>query len=137
MPGSIPRYGKLHVTEEGLTREVGDPTSHLPDVLRAFEASGGSVRRTVVALNEAGIPSPRGKRWGVSTIRRIVETNGADMPDPSPRGVRRAVGTRAVLAGLLRCHCGRRMTPNAQRGQVLLRRRPRHRAQPARPVQRD
>jgi DNA invertase Pin-like site-specific DNA recombinase/uncharacterized coiled-coil protein SlyX len=63
-------------------------------------------------------PHP-GKVWGSSTLTRILKAHIPDeLPTTTPRGDRRGVWkAKAVFAGLLRCHCGRTMTPNVVRGQ--------------------
>lgn len=121
LPGSLPIYGRKHVTEDGITRVVPDAERPIEPILDAYREVG-SVRGACELLTERGVPSPAGKKvWGSSTLRRILERYAAEdlvvLPDVSPRGSRRPVRSEALFAGLLTCHCGRRMTPNVARGQ--------------------
>src|SRR5204863_1662605 len=48
----------------------------------------------------------------------VLEAWGVELPESrGGRAGRRPVRSRALFGGLLRCHCGRTMTPNVVRGQ--------------------
>jgi DNA invertase Pin-like site-specific DNA recombinase len=117
-PPSIARYGTRHVTEDGITRIVKDPERIAP-VLAAYRKAG-SVRGACEELQRQGIPAPRGGLvWGSSALARILQSYiPEEMPTANPRGLRRPAGrVPALFAGLMACHCGATMTPNAKRGQ--------------------
>lgn len=116
-PASIPIYGKRHVTADGITRIIPDEDRPIEPILDAYREAG-TIRGACELLQRRGIPAPRGgKVWGVSTLARVLE-HYVELPPATPRGGRRPVrNTEAVFAGLLRCHCGRTMTPNVARGQ--------------------
>ncbi len=121
MPASVPIYGRKHVTLDGITHIVPDEDRPIGPVIEAYRQAG-SIRGACEVLQREGVPAPRGgKVWGASTLTRILE---AHIPDELPEGImnakagRRPVrNTAAPFAGLLRCHCGRTMTPNVARGQ--------------------
>jgi Resolvase, N terminal domain len=124
MPPSIAIYGKMHVTEGGITRVLDDPDQPIEPVLAAYREAG-TIRGACEILNARQVPAPRGNHWGVSTLRRVLEhyakpENGSLVTLPevmTKHAGRRPVSASAVFAGLLRCHCGHTMTPNAVRKQ--------------------
>ena len=122
VPGSRAMYGTVHVTQDGITRTVEDTERPIGPVLDAYR-DAGSVRGACQLLRERAIPAPRGGEvWGVSTLRRILDHYAAigqvELPEVMSREAgRRPVKATALFAGLLRCHCGRTMTPNVVRGQ--------------------
>jgi DNA invertase Pin-like site-specific DNA recombinase len=120
VPASTPAYGYRHVTEHGLTRVERDPDVDLDVIARTYEEAG-SVRGTAVLLNERLVPAPRGGLWNLTPLRRVLERLADDgvvtMPERNRRQ-RHAPRTAALFAGLVLCHCGRRMTPNVTRGQL-------------------
>lgn len=115
---SAPYGYKLERQPNGGLRRVPDESEPIAEVLRAYREAGtvlGACRK----LEEWGIAAPLGgKRWGTSTLTRILERE-----DPGLLPRRAASGLRspghAPLAQLLRCpFCGRMMTPNTHRGQL-------------------
>lgn len=119
VPPSVPAYGYRHITQDGLTRVERDPDVDLSVIARSYEEAG-SVRGTAVLLNSRGIGAPRGGLWNLTPLRNVLDRLADDgaitMPERNRRQ-RHAPRTAALFAGLLLCHCGRRMTPNVTRGQ--------------------
>ena len=119
VPSSVAPYGFRNVTENGLTRVERDADVDLSVIARTYEEAG-SVRQTAVLLNERGVPAPHGGLWNLTPLRRVLERLADEgvitMPERNRRQ-RHAPRTPALFAGLLLCHCGRRMTPNVTRGQ--------------------
>ncbi len=119
LPGSVAPYGWRNVNENGITRVVRDPDVDLQVIADAY-VEAGSVRCTADLLNRRGFRAPKGGPWRVTPLRRVLERLADDgvivMPERG-RGRRHASRTPALFAGLLVCHCGRRLTPNVTRGQ--------------------
>jgi len=44
----------------------------LKETVRALQADGKGVREIAVALNERGIPTPRGGRWHATSVHRLL-----------------------------------------------------------------
>lgn len=100
---------------EGVYCRVPDPERPVTPVLDAYREAG-TVLGAVKLLNARGVPSPKGKRWGVSALHRIIETNAPELlPIRGASGKR--VKSSAILSQLLLCHCGHVMTPNTHRKQ--------------------
>ncbi len=123
-----------------------DPTRPIEPILAAYRETG-SVRAACHLLQEQGITPPRpckpgcvkphhkrgkspcrpgcttqhphaGSTWAVSTLIRILEDAGIELP-PRMVTARHPMRSKdAILAGLVRCACGRTMTTNRQRGQL-------------------
>jgi DNA invertase Pin-like site-specific DNA recombinase len=110
------RYGFRLVKVDGVTVEVPNPDQPLAPILMAYREAG-SVAGAARILNAAGIPSPRGTLWGDVTLTRVLESNDVELP-PKNRSGRRRRPPKALLAQLVRCHCGRMMTPNGRRRQL-------------------
>lgn len=106
-----PPYGyKLHRDEKGRVTHVRDPQQPLERVLDAF-AEAGSFNGAARLLNERKVPSPRGRRWAGVVVNRIVRRERPGLvprrrsePRVAPRGTHR-------FSRLLRCSCGRILTP--------------------------
>jgi DNA invertase Pin-like site-specific DNA recombinase len=89
-----------------------DPSRPLVPVLEAYSRAG-SVLGACKLLNAAGVPNARGgDLWQPTSLALILDRAGV-LP---PRGRRRVYSRGSVLAGLVRCHCGRTMTPDLARG---------------------
>ncbi len=110
-----PHYGHKLVKVDDRYTEVPDPQRPARPVLDALREAG-SVAGAVRLLNEAGVPSPRGKVWHTSAFRRVVDHEAPGLLTSTSREHPRT-HRPAVLAGLLRCHCGATMTPNPAKGQ--------------------
>lgn len=130
VPGSIPLYGYRNVAVkikdggDGVIRRELDPDHPIEPILQAYRDAGGSLTRAATLLNERGIASPKAARtggtalWGSSTLARVIRGHDPSiLPDRGATGKQRPVGKPALFRGLLRCHCGRLMTPNVARGQ--------------------
>jgi DNA invertase Pin-like site-specific DNA recombinase len=88
-----------------------DPDRPLAPVLEAYRRAGTVLGATKI-LNAAGIKPPRdGQDFQNTTLTLILDRAGV-LP---PRNHRAHFSSGAVLAGLLRCHCGRTMTPSPSR----------------------
>jgi len=119
VPSSVAPYGYRNTTEAGLTRVERDESVDLSVIADAY-AEAGSVRGTAVLLNSRKLPAPRGGLWNLTPLRRVLERLADEgvitMPERNLRQ-RHATRPSALFAGLLTCHCGRRLTPNVTRGQ--------------------
>jgi hypothetical protein len=107
-------YGYRLVKVDGVNRLEPDPDRPVAPILDAYRRAGGRVRTAVRIVNEElRIPAPYGGTWDRPSFLRLI---GREAPDLLPRktatGRRDAPATPAVLAKLLRCHCGRLLTPN-------------------------
>lgn len=111
-----PIWGMAHVKDEaGRVVSVRDPAVPVETVLEAVREAG-TILGAVRVLNEQGIPSPKGGEWHTSVLTRIVKAHDPDLLR-GHRNKGRPAGL-AILAGLVRCHCGQMMTPNAARRQL-------------------
>jgi DNA invertase Pin-like site-specific DNA recombinase len=110
-----PPYGYQRAREQGgRIVFVPDPQQPLEPVLEAF-AKAGSFAGAARVLNERGLASPHGRRWAGNVINRIIRR---ERPGLVPRGRSEArVAPRGthIFSRLLRCHCGRLMTPRVTR----------------------
>lgn len=99
---------------EGRVTHVLNPEQPLQPVLDAFREAG-SFAGAARLLNERNVPSPRGARWAGNVVNRIIRR---EAPDLAPRGrVSERVAARGshTFSRLLRCHCGRILTPRVTR----------------------
>jgi hypothetical protein len=97
-----------------------DPERPLAPLLEAYRQAG-TVLGACRLLNERGVPTgqPRKreegdgpKLWRTTSLTNILVRAGAC----PARGQRRHYSRGHPLAGLLRCHCGRTMTPDGPKG---------------------
>jgi DNA invertase Pin-like site-specific DNA recombinase len=107
------RYGFRLAKVDGRVTLVPDPDRPLAPVFAAY-AEAGTMAGACRILNASGLPAPRGGLWRISTVTQILTDNGAPLPARNGRGHRRNP-PRAMFAQLLRCHCGRMLTPNRKR----------------------
>lgn len=111
-----PIWGYLHVKDEqGRTVRVPDPDAPLADVLAAVREAR-TVLGGVKLLNERKVPSPKNGKWHASALARIVKAHAPDLLERKRKGGRPA--GPAPLRGVVKCHCGQTMTPNAARRQL-------------------
>ena len=124
VPSQRAMYGTHNVkSDDGIWRNVPDPERPIGPVLDAYREAG-SIRGACQLLNERGVILPRGNGtvWGVTTLRRVLDRYASlgmvELPEikhVNDKDIRRPVRGNALFAGLLRCHCGRTMTPNVKR----------------------
>jgi DNA invertase Pin-like site-specific DNA recombinase len=111
-------YGKKLAKVDGRIVLVDDPDRPIAPIIDAFQRAGGRSRTAVRILNdELGIKSPYGRRWDRVSLRRVIERERPDLLPPRAPSGRREGGrdepaAPVLLAKLLRCHCGRTLTPN-------------------------
>lgn len=107
-----PPYGQRAVRGKGNRIEwQDDPQRPLAAVLDAYRVAG-NVMGAAKLLTAAGVKPPRGgKEWQNTSLTLILDRAGV-LP---PRNHRRTYSTASVLAGILRCHCGRTLTPAPSR----------------------
>jgi DNA invertase Pin-like site-specific DNA recombinase len=119
-----PPYGK-RIVRDAAGRAIkpivweDDPTRPLAPLLEAYRQAG-TVMGACRLLNAAGVPTPYGKvdengkpqGWQTTSLALILDRAGV-LPT---QGTRRHYSRTDVLAGILVCHCGRRMTPDASKG---------------------
>lgn len=130
LPNSEALYGFRHVkapapSGQGFVfRREHDPAQPVAPLWDAYREAG-SLRGACQLLMDRGVASPKGHgSWGSSTLARVLKAHtapgcehGIELPDRSASGkVRRGGGTPALFRNLLRCHCGRLMTPGGPKG---------------------
>lgn len=106
-----PPYGyRLERQGDGRVTFVRNPAEPVEPVIAAFEEAG-SFGGAARLLNERRIPSKRGTRWAGNVVNKIIRRErpnlvprGRSEPRVAPRGTH-------LFSRLLRCHCGRLMTP--------------------------
>ena len=112
-----PPYGYRTARDDaGRIIHVSDPGRPVAVVLDAYREAG-SIMGAAKLLQARGVPAPKGgRRWGQHTVTSVIEHNAPELlPRRGPGG--RRTPAHALLAQLLRCHCGHVMTPNRSRGQ--------------------
>jgi len=112
-----PVWGFRHVEQDGRLVREPDPDK-AEDVRRVLEAvkEAGTVLGAVKLLNESKeVPPPRNGTWHTSVLTRIVKAHAPELLERKRKSGR--PGGPAILAKLLRCHCGQMLTPNKRRGQ--------------------
>jgi DNA invertase Pin-like site-specific DNA recombinase len=100
-------------------RARGEPIGRRPygsrpgeDVAAVTDAytEAGSFYGAARLLNERNLPTLRGKAWTQSSVAWIVRHQAPGLAPDGPAGGTRRTG-RFALSGLVRCHCGRLLTP--------------------------
>jgi DNA invertase Pin-like site-specific DNA recombinase len=111
--GQIP-YGHRLVKVDGVNRIEDDPERPIAPIIEAYARANGRIRTTVRILNdELRLPAPYGGQWDRPSVLRLIEREAPELlPPRTASGRRDAPATPALLAKLLRCHCGRLLTPN-------------------------
>lgn len=117
--GAVPYGYRLDRGADGVVRLIPRPEQPIGPVLDAWERSGRRPRACVRILNdEMRIPAQRGGPWDRSSILRLIAREAPDrLPRRAPSGRREESASLTRLAKLLRCHCGRTLTPNIHREQ--------------------
>lgn len=111
-----PVWGFLHVKDEhGRTVRVPDPDAPVADVLAAVREAG-TILGAVKLLNDRKVPSPKNGTWHTSALTRVVKAHAPELLERKRKGGRPA--GPAPLRGIVKCHCGQTMTPNAARRQL-------------------
>jgi DNA invertase Pin-like site-specific DNA recombinase len=112
--GQAPYGKKLERQPDGRVIRVDDPDRPVAPIIDAFIRAGRKPRAAAKILNdELKIAAPYGGHWDRTSIIRIINRERPDlMPPKGPTGRREAPPSPALLAKLLRCHCGRLLTPN-------------------------
>lgn len=106
-----PPYGYRRERDaDGRLVWMRDPQQPTEPVLAAFRAAG-SFSRAAQLLNAQGFPAPRGGAWAGNVVARVVRREAPGLA-PRRRGEARVAprGTH-IFSRLLRCPCGRLMTP--------------------------
>jgi hypothetical protein len=123
MPGSSPLYGFVHVRDGDVVRREHDPFRPMAPLVQAYK-DAGTVLGAAQLLQQRGVPSPTGGLWASSTLGRTLRghtgpecDHGIDLPDRNASGRARRTKRPALFAGMLRCYCGRTMTPNLNKRQ--------------------
>jgi DNA invertase Pin-like site-specific DNA recombinase len=101
-------YGKKLAKVDGRVALVDNPEKPLAPLLDAY-TKAGTVLGACKLLDAAGVVRPRhGGVWQPASLSAILARAGV-LPS---RGHRKHFSSQALLAGLLRCHCGRSLTPD-------------------------
>ncbi len=111
-----PGYGWRHTKVDGRIVREPDPARPIGPVLAAYHEAG-TVNGACRLLNARGIPSPKGSTWGHSALFRVLEDHAPELLPMKAASGRRVRAPAAMFGQLLRCHCGRMLTPNVARGQ--------------------
>jgi DNA invertase Pin-like site-specific DNA recombinase len=110
-----PPYGyRFGRDDTGRVILLPDPQQPLQPVLDAFNEAG-SFNGAAKVLNERGVPAPRGGKWAGNVVNRVIRR---ERPGLVPRHRSEArVSPRGthLFSRLLRCSCGRMMTPRQNR----------------------
>lgn len=96
---------------------VPDPLQPLQPVLDAF-TEAGSFNGAAKLLNQRGIPAARGGKWAGNIVNKIVRRERPGLVPRSRSEARVAPRGTHLFSRLLRCSCGRMLTPRVNRKQV-------------------
>jgi DNA invertase Pin-like site-specific DNA recombinase len=112
--GQAPYGSRLAKDADGRVVLAREPSEDLAAVLDAYRRSGSRARVAVRYLNdELHLPSPYGRLWDRRSVVKIIEREAPELlPQRTATGRRQQPATPALFAKLLRCHCGRLLTPN-------------------------
>jgi DNA invertase Pin-like site-specific DNA recombinase len=94
-----------------------DPQQPLQPVLDAFNEAG-SFNGAARLLNERGMPAPRGGKWAGNVVNNIVRRERPGLVPRHRSEARVAPRGTHLFSRLLRCSCGRMLTPRVNRKQV-------------------
>lgn len=112
--GQVPYGYRLVKGPDGVNRLETDPERSAAPIVDAYRRAGGRVRTAVRIVNdELHLPAPYGGTWDRPSLLRLIAREAPQLlPAKTATGRREAPVTPALLAKLLRCHCGRLLTPN-------------------------
>lgn len=118
----VPPYGQMITRDDaGRVIHVANPAEPLEPVLDAVRATGGNVLAACRALNEAGVPARRAA-WSPRSLTKVVRREDPrllhHLAKPRKARGRDELLAPAPLAKLVRCHCGRVMTPRPRSGSL-------------------
>lgn len=91
-----------------------DPQQPLPPVLDAF-TEAGSFNAAARLLNERGMPAPRGDKWAGNVVNKIIRRERPGLVPRLRSEARVAPMGSHRFSRLLRCPCGRILTPRTNR----------------------
>ena len=91
-----------------------DPQQPLQPVLDAF-SEAGSFNAAARLLNERNFPAPRGGKWAGNVVNRVVRRERPGLVPRHRSEARVAPRGTHLFTRLLRCSCGRMMTPRQNR----------------------
>ncbi|MCL4872196.1 MAG: recombinase family protein, partial [Anaerolineae bacterium] len=75
--GGHPQYGyKVNKSSSGGLEVIPDRAAVVLRIFNSFVLERESIRTIVASLNQDNIPSPTGKKWGRSTVSRILKYEG-------------------------------------------------------------
>lgn len=113
-----PTWGMHHIRNgDGQMVEAPDPAmAERVATVIATVREAGTILGAAKMLNQRGVPSPKGKDWHTSALTRVVKAHAPEMLERKRKGGRPA--GPAPLRGVVKCHCGQTMTPNAARRQL-------------------
>jgi hypothetical protein len=100
---------------DGVVQQVPDPDHPLEPLFEAYAKAERRVRTAVRFLNdEMKLPAPHGGKWDRSSLLRIITRERPELlPRRTANGRKEAAADApARLSKLLRCPCGRFLTPN-------------------------
>lgn len=110
-----PPYGYMFGRDDsGRVILVPDPEQPIQPVLDAFNEAG-SFNGAARLLNQRKLPGPRGGKWAGNVVNRVVRRERPGLvPRRSEPRVAALRGSH-VFSRLLRCSCGRILTPRTNR----------------------
>lgn len=110
-----PAYGyKMERQTDGTIRHVRDPQQPVQPVLEAFDEAG-SFNGAAKLLNDREIPAPRGGKWAGNVVNRVVRRERPGLVPRRRSEARVAPIGSHLFSRLLRCTCGRTLTPRVTR----------------------
>jgi DNA invertase Pin-like site-specific DNA recombinase len=115
--GRAPYGYRMERQADGSIKHVLDPSQPLEPILEAF-TEAGSFNGAAKMLNARGIPAPMGGKWAGNIVNKIIRR---ERPGLVPRGrteARIAPRGTHLFSRLLKCSCGRILTPRQNRRQV-------------------
>lgn len=112
--GRAPYGYKMERQADGRILHVRDPLQPLEPVLDAFEEAG-SFNGAAKLLNQRGIPAPQGGVWAGNVVNRVVRRERPALVPRRQTEARVAARGSHLFSRLLKCQCGRILTPRVNR----------------------